>query len=132
MAYKVKFGSAFSIDQFGFTRTGNVSVEDDVVIFSGNLKWGTGKRIASFLIIFFLLATVLGIYAIFFALFFNHYFCASKGSLNISRGSISGVSRSGRRLRFIGLHPESGKLRCANLRVNSVNDAIALESELKA
>jgi hypothetical protein len=46
MLYNVSFGSAFSIDQFGFVRKDEIAIEPNRVIY-GNKSWSLlGKAIA--------------------------------------------------------------------------------------
>jgi len=48
--YDVRFGSAFSIDQFGFVRNGEMAVNENAITFSGNRHWPLWRRFLAFLV----------------------------------------------------------------------------------
>ncbi len=133
MLYKVSFGSAFSIDQFGFVRKGEIAIKPDTVIYYGNKSWSLlGKAIAFPFIVLILYLFGIGIFFGLPALVILYYFGASKGSLSIKRESISDIKQVGKKITFKGIHPESGKIKKTIFKVNTEEKANNLILELTA
>ena len=132
MGINVTLGSTFAVDQFGFIRKGTVTIEDDKIIFSGKNHWSAIVRIGIFLFItivpFLLFRFGLGIFP---ALVVVHYFCVSDGKLAVSKATITNVIRKKRQMKFKGKHPESGKIKKPVFKVDSIENAVILENELK-
>ena len=132
MKYDVRFGSAFAIDQFGFVRKGQVTVDNDKVLFSGNKSWSALAKVGIFFLITVLPYALLGFgFSFLLAFVVIHYFCASAGSLTIQKTSINDVVRKGRKIQFKGQHPESGKTKKTVFKVDTGENAVCLENELK-
>ena len=133
MNYNVAFGSAFSVDQFGFVRKGQIKVDGDKIIYLGKKSWSTIAKLGVFFLIA-VLPIVLFRFGLgfFLALVVIHYLCASDGNLSISKSSISDVERKGRHIKFKGEHPESGKIKKTVFKVDCEENAISLENELKS
>ena len=92
MQYNVSFGSAFTVDQFGFVRKGTVTIEPDTVVYAGNKSWSILAKLGIFLLITLLPLFLFGFGLGFLpALVVIYYFCASKGSLSIQRATISDI-----------------------------------------
>jgi len=132
MKYNVAFGSAFAVDQFGFVRKGQVTVEGDKVLFSGNKSWSTLAKVGIFLLITVLPLVLFGFgLGFLFALLIIHYFCSSDGNISIQKTSITDVVRMGRKIQFKGQHPESGKTKKTVFKVDTEENAASLENEIK-
>jgi len=133
MTYNVSFGSAFEVDQFGFVRGGQITVEGGKVIFTGNKGWPVIAKVGVFLFLTIvpLLLFRFGLGCL-LALVIIHYFCASKGSLSVEQASLTDVRRNGRQIKFQGQHPESGKRKKTIFKVDTEENAVGLERELQA
>ena len=132
MQYNVTFGSAFATDQFGFVRKGTVTTGTDAVVFAGKKSWSTMAKLGVFLAITVLplLLFRFGL-GFFLALVVIHYLCASDGSLSIQKSSITDVERKGKQIKFKGQHPDSGKTKKTVFKVDTEENAMNLENELK-
>ncbi len=129
--YKIRFGSAFSIDQFGFVGQGKVGVEADKVVFSGRKHWSVLMRLLIFLLITVVPFALIGFTLVWFvALVVIHYFCTSSGTLTIEKSTITNIQRKGWMIRFKGQHPDSGKTKRTVFKVYSEEIAVKLEKEL--
>jgi hypothetical protein len=133
LQFRVRFGSAVSIDEFGFVRAGRVAVEGDRVRFNGPKHWSLAVRAGVFLLVAglanFLIGPLLGVLL---ALALLHYFAVSPGELEFSLRSVRDVKRSGRKLTFRAEHPRLGKTKKSVLRLESEKEALMLERALTA
>ncbi len=132
MKYNVTFGSAFSVDQFGFVGKGAVLVEDSTVTFEGRKSWSAMIKLSVFLAMTLLPLFLFGFgLGWLLALVVIHYLCASKGALSIQRASIEEVELKGRQVKFKGLHPETGKIRKTVFKAESEQSASSLAGLLR-
>lgn len=138
MQCKVAFGSSFSVDQFGFVGRGAVITEAETVIFWGKKSWPWLAKLGAFIpitiVLFVLLSSsfLLALLAPFIALVIIHYFCVSRGNLEIPKSSITNVQRQGRWIRFTGQHPKSGEVKQTVFKADNEQCAAFLEYELSS
>ncbi|MCE2593850.1 hypothetical protein K6Y31_03370 [Motilimonas cestriensis] len=100
MEFDIKYGSAFSIDKWGFVGKGKVKISDDKITFSGRQAWPAWKKLLTGLIFFsiptyflkFGLAFVLPTFVV------VHYLCVSKNQLSVLRSSISNIEQKGKKI----------------------------------
>jgi len=131
MEFQVNFGSAFAIDGFNFVRQGEVAVDDRSVTYTGKQKWSVGLQVVIFLVLTVVPYLIFGIgLGLILALVVIHYFCASDGSISISKGTITDVVRKNRLITFKGIHPDTNR-RCKAVNVmRNIEDAERLEDAL--
>lgn len=137
MQYSVTFGSILTpVDAFGFVSNGTVTTGEGAVVFMGKKQWHPLLKAGIFLAITILPLIVFnfgfGYFGFFLALMVIHFSCSSDGSLSIPKSTISNVQRSGRQIKFMAQHPDSGKTRTTVFKVDTDQNAVSLESELSA
>ncbi len=131
MLYKVSFGTAFTIDQFGFVRKGEIAIEPNRVIYYGNKSWSLlGKAIAFPFIVLLLYLFGIGLFFALPALVILYYYGASDGSLSIKKDTISDIKQAGKKITFKGIQPESGKIKKTIFKVDTEENANKLILEL--
>lgn len=135
LTYKVAFGSASALDQFGFVRNGEIKIQGDQITYFGNKRWSILAQIIILLLILVglpaLFGYALGFLSILLVLVIMDYFCTSAGTLSIPRQSVTDVKRKGRQIRFKASHPKSGKIKKTVFKVDTEENAMSLENVLK-
>ena len=106
------FGSAFSVDQFRFVRSGSIVIEPTQVVLNGMRGWSQFAKFAVFLLITFV-PLILFRFGLGFLLaaVIVHYLCASKGIAILDRKSIAKVSVKGHKVTFNAQEQSEGKSR---------------------
>ncbi|MEI6429199.1 MAG: hypothetical protein WCO45_12575 [Pseudanabaena sp. ELA607] len=124
--YPVSFGTAFSIDGFGFVGKGKIQIADDKVILLGKTRWPFIAQLA----IFIVLTVVIPGIGFFIALIVVSLVCVSDGTLTIDKSTISSVKRTGRKIVFKGKDPKSNGNKQGVFQSVSEEQAAAIESNL--
>lgn len=108
MEHLIKFGSAFTIDQFGFVGKGKINIDYSNVTLSGKRHWSTMARVGVFLAITILPIILFGFgLGFLLSLVVIHYFCVSPALLKITLLDIREVKRSGKKITFLA--PDKSK-----------------------
>ena len=132
MEYKIRYGSAFAVDEFGFVRKGKINITEDIVELSGNKHWSVLARLGVFLAITILPAVLFGFgLGILLALVIIHYFCTSPGSVKFRRSHIKEVQRSGRKITFKAPIKEGGKFKKSLFKAATEEEARGIEEALR-
>jgi hypothetical protein len=131
MEYEIRFGTAFSIDEFGFVRKGKISIDADTVELSGPKHWSALARFAIFVAIAILPLILFG-FAISFilALVIIHYFCASQGSLTFKKADLKEVVRKGRKITFKAPLEPNQQFKKSVFKAATESEAQAIEQSL--
>jgi hypothetical protein len=137
--YRIKFGTAFDVDGFGFVGTGKLSFTDIELLVEGPRHWSVFARVLVYLCIFLPIALLTivskGGYGTMAAsgigaLAAVHYACVSPGSVKWHCDQVQGVFRWGRNICFSAPAPDSGKLRKALIRASDQDAAAEIETLL--
>jgi len=130
-SYAVRFGGAFSVDQFGFVRRGMLVIRPDAVRYEGWGKHSLAARWGMFLLITYvpLLLFRVGV-GILLAYAIVNYIWVVGATLRIPAGAIASVTRKGRRIRFKAEHPETRKMCRSDILFALESEAIAAENAI--
>ena len=158
---RVRFGTAFAVDQLGFVGTGEVKLTATGIEYVGRRLWPGWMRALIFLVatgmgwfvfgaitaivdrsippdagaVVYLLATVLNLFTVvgtpLLVLTVMPHFCASLANLTLDRIAISMVNHRGRGVSFLAARP-TGKPRRASLRAASAADAATIAAHLRS
>lgn len=133
MEFNITYGSAFSIDKWGFVGKGRIEFSEDKVTFYGRQSWPAWKKLLTGLVIFaiptyflkFGLAFVLPTFVI------VHYLCVSQNQLSVLRSSISDIKQKGKKISFKAQQVDSEKFQKSILKANVSEEGKKLLSTLK-
>jgi hypothetical protein len=132
MKYNVKFGSSFSVDEFGFVHDGEVTIDADNVTFTGKKNWPAlarwGVVLAMWLVPQFLFKiTLVGIIP---GMLIVYFLGTTKASIAIPKSSVCNFVRNEKKITFSGIDSSSGKQKKTTFKVDTEENAKALETEL--
>lgn len=131
MEYKVSYGSAFAVDQFGFVGKGKILFHDETLKLVGNKKWPVFPRICIFLAITILPWLIFHLSLGFLlALILIHFLCRSNSMITLDSSSLSNIKKSGKRISFKASIMGQAKIRKTLFIAFNEDGAQAIEGDL--
>lgn len=131
MKYKIKFWTAFKVDELWYVRTGSIKFKNHTVFIEWPKHWNFIARLWLFILLSAIFIALLHIFAWLVILVIIHYFWTSREETQIYKFNIKNIKRNKKIITFTTENKHDGKIKTSLFRASNIEEAKEIEQWLK-